>query len=207
MANNAVQIHAIQIPGRTPMSGRDSVNLPNPDGGDIGLHMRELKHLGKLNIRGGKAINAIVNTATGCNLPRNANSYVSAGERHVVWLGPDEFLILCEAGKESELHGIITSEIKNGQHAAITNVTDSLCAFHLSGPALLKVLAKGCALDLYPSQFKAGNAAQTLLSHAAVTLMAMPDGSMTILCRTSFAAYLLDWMTDAALEYGFSFKG
>jgi sarcosine oxidase subunit gamma len=71
---------------------------------------------------------------------------------------------------------------------------------------LLKVLAKGCALDLHPSQFTAGQTAQTMLSHAAVTMMAMPDGSMTILCRTSFAAYLLDWMADAALEYGFAFK-
>ena len=197
---------AVQIPGRTPMSGRDDINLPNPDGGDVGLHMREMKHLGKLNIRGSKAINPIINAATGCNLPRKNNSYVSAGERHVVWLGPNEFLILCEAGKESDLQGIITSEIKNGQHAAITNVTDSLCAFRLSGPALIKVLAKGCALDLHQSQFKTGYAAQTLLSHAAVTLLAMSDESMTILCRTSFAAYLLDWMADAALEYGFSFK-
>jgi sarcosine oxidase subunit gamma len=201
MANNAVQ-----IPGRTPMSGRDDITIPNPDGGKIGLQMRELKHLGKLNMRGGKGINPIVNTATGCNLPRKANSYVSAGERHVVWLGPDEFLILCEAGKESDLHGIISAEIKNGQHAAVTNVTDSLCAFSLSGSALLKVLAKGCALDLHPSQFTAGQTAQTMLSHAAVTLMAMPDGSMTILCRTSFAAYLLYWMADASLEYGFNFK-
>ena len=197
---------AVQIPGRTPMSGRDDINLPNPDGGDVGLHMREMKHLGKLNIRGSKAINPIINAATGCNLPRKNNSYVSAGERHVVWLGPNEFLILCEAGKESDLQGIITSEIKNGQHAAITDVTDSLCAFRLSGPALIKVLAKGCALDLHQSQFKTGDAAQTLLSHAAVTLLAMSDESMTILCRTSFAAYLLDWMADAALEYGFSFK-
>ena len=201
MANTAVQ-----IPGRTPMSGRDDINHPNPDGGEIGLQMRELKHLGKLNMRGNTSINPIVNAATGCNLPRKANSFVSAGERHVVWLGPDEFLILCEVGKESDLQGVIASEIKNGQHAAITNVTDSLCAFQLTGPALLKVLAKGCALDLHPSQFKPGMVAQSLLSHAAVTLMAMPDGSMTIICRTSFAAYLLDWMADASLEYGFIFK-
>lgn len=197
---------AVQIPGRTPMSGRKDINLPNPDGGDIGLHMRELKHVGKLNIRGGKAINPIVNAATGCNLPSSANSYVSAGERHVIWLGPDEFMILCEAGKENDLQGIIRSEMKNGTHAAVTNVTDSLCAFRLSGSAMLKVLAKGCAIDLHPRQFKAGQTAQTLLSHAAVTLMAMPDGSMTVLCRTSFAAYLLDWTADAALEYGLSFK-
>ena len=28
---------AAQIPGRTPMSRRDDINLPNPDGGDVGL--------------------------------------------------------------------------------------------------------------------------------------------------------------------------
>ena len=28
-----------------------------------------------------------------------------------------------------------------------------------------------------------------------------------LICRTSFAAYTLDWLEDAALEFGFVFKG
>ena len=92
-------------------------------------------------------------------------------------------------------------------HAAVTNVTDALCAMSLRGPALRKVLAKGCALDLHPSVFTAGMCAQTMLSHAAVTLVAVSDDQFTLICRTSFAAYVHDWLMDAGLEYGVSFKG
>ena len=41
---------------------------------------------------------------TGCKaLPAN-NSTVTVGERTLVWLAPDEFLVLCEAGEEAGLH-------------------------------------------------------------------------------------------------------
>jgi sarcosine oxidase gamma subunit len=49
--------------------------------------------------------------------------------------------------------------------------------------------------------------AQTMLSHAAVTLVAVSDDQFTLICRTSFGAYVHDWLMDAGLEYGVSFKG
>ena len=92
-------------------------------------------------------------------------------------------------------------------HAAATNVTDALCAISLRGPAVRQVLAKGCAIDLHPSVFTAGMCAQTMLSHAAVTLIAGESDRFTLICRTSFAAYVHDWLMDAGLEYGASFRG
>ena len=143
---------------------------------------------------------------TGCKaLPEN-NRTVTVGERTLVWLAPDEFLVLCEAGEEAGLHSQLMLDLGK-VHAAVTNVTDALCAMSLRGPALRKVLAKGCALDLHPSVFTAGMCAQTMLSHAAVTLVAVSDDQFTLICRTSFAAYVHDWLMDAGLEYGVSFKG
>ena len=49
--------------------------------------------------------------------------------------------------------------------------------------------------------------AQTMLSHAAVTLVAVSHDQFNLICRTSFAAYVHDWLMDAGLEYGVSFKG
>lgn len=202
-------------PGRTALGGRMPASTANPignepngdksNGNKPGLVVSELGHLGKLNIRGGADILPAVKTRTGCtSLPGN-NSFVAVGDRRLVWLAPDEFMLLCDAGSEVDIHNQLTIDF-DSIHAAVTNVTDSLCALRLKGPALRQVLAKGCALDLHPSVFAAGQSAQTMLSHAAVTLIAESDDQFILICRTSFAAFVAAWLADAGMEYGVSFK-
>ena len=193
------------LPGRSALHGKSATMLPNPKRGKLGLVFCEMAHLGKLNMRGDKTAGKMIKSITGCAFPPTANKFTTAGERHVVWLGPDEFMVICEAGKDEELASAIHASFGN-RHAAITNITDALAAFHLKGVAVRQVLAKGCALDLHQNSFASGDAAQTLLSHAAVTIMALTNDEFMVICRTSFASYLHDWIVDAALEYGVKFN-
>ena len=190
--------------GQTALAGLASNTSANPDGGAIGLVFGEMAHLGKLNLRGQNDLAKAVKVITGCTFPPKANRFQSAGDRHVVWLGPDEYLLLCEAGKEQELQGSLNSMIPS-PHFAITDVSDSLCALSLRGPAVRAVLAKGCGLDLHPKKFTAGQSAQSLLALSAVTLMAVADDAFILICRTSFAPYVQRWLADAALEYGYQY--
>ncbi|NCF49198.1 MAG: sarcosine oxidase subunit gamma [Bacteroidetes bacterium] len=194
-----------RLPGRFALSGRALTTIANPDGGKPGLVISEMAHLGKLNLRGGTDMLATIKSHTGCKILPANNRFETVGDRQLIWLGPDEFLLLCEAGRERELRAELMLGF-DGIHAAVTNVTDSLCALNLRGPALRRVLAKGCALDLHPSKFAAGHAAQTLLSHAAITLLAIDQDKFTLICRTSFAPYVADWLEDAALEFGVAFR-
>ena len=193
------------LPGRSALHEKTATMLPNPKGGKPGLVFREMAHLGKLNMRGDKSTGKMITPLTGCTFPPAANKFTTAGERHIVWLGPDEFMVICEAGKDEELASAIHASFGN-RHAAVTNITDALAAFHLKGVAVRQVLAKGCALDLHQNSFASGDAAQTLLSHAAVTIMALTNDEFIVICRTSFASYLHDWIIDAALEYGVKFN-
>ena len=190
--------------GQTALAGIAGSTSANPDGGAIGLVFGEMAHLGKLNLRGQNGLAKAVKAVTGCAFPPKANRFQSAGERHVVWLGPDEYLLLCEAGKEQELQDSLNSMITSS-HFAITDVSDSLCALSLRGPAVRAVLAKGCGLDLHPTQFAAGQSAQSLLALSAVTLMAVADDAFILICRTSFAPYVQRWLADASLEYGYQY--
>lgn len=193
-------------PGRTALAGITPATHDNPEGGKPGLVITELAHLGKINLRGGADMLPVIRTHTGCDaLPEN-NRLVSVGDRHLVWLGPDEFLLLCAAGTETHLHSQLTLDMAD-IHAAVTNVTDSLCALSLRGSAVREVLARGCALDLHPSKFTAGDCAQSMLAHAAVTLIANDETGFTLICRTSFAPYVADWLMDAGLAFGVSFRG
>jgi sarcosine oxidase subunit gamma len=205
---------ASMLPGRSALAGKPATRHPNPNGtnphanspgsGKPGLVFSEMVHLGKLNLRASKSASSQVKSVIGCAFPTATNRFSSAGERHVVWLGPDEFLIICEAGKDAELASTLESTL-NTQHCAVTNITDALAAFHLKGAAVRQVLAKGCAIDLHPGSFASSDAAQTLLSHAAVTMLALSDNELIVICRTSFAPYMHDWLLDAALEYGVKF--
>ena len=190
--------------GATALPNKSASKSANPNGGTVGLTFHVMEHLGKLNIRGDNSLKAAVKAATGCHFPPLANHFETAGERHIVWLGPDEYLLLCESGKEKALYDTLTSTIKTN-HFAITDVSDSLCALSLSGAAVRDVLAKGCSLDFLPSKFGTGRCAQSLLAHAGITLMALPDDAFILICLTSFAPYVHDWLVDAALEYGYQF--
>ena len=190
--------------GQTALAGLAGNTRANPDGGVIGLIFGEMTHLGKLNLRGQNDLAKAVKVITGCTFPPKASRFQSAGDRHVVWLGPDEYLLLCEAGKEQELQDSLNSMIPS-PHFAITDVSDSLCALSLRGPAVRAVLAKGCGLDLHPKKFTAGQSAQSLLALSAVTLMALADDAFILICRTSFAPYVQRWLADAALEYGYQY--
>ena len=141
--------------GETALPNKAASKSANPTGGAVGLVFYAMEHLGKLNIRGSNSLKTAIKAATGCDFPPLANHFETAGERHIVWLGPDEYLLLCESGKEKALHDTLTSTIKTS-HFAITDVSDSLCALSLSGAAVRDVLAKGCSLDLHPSNFVNG---------------------------------------------------
>ena len=193
-------------PGRTALSGRGPAKHETPGGGRPGLTVSEVAHLGKINLRGDAGMLPAIRKHTGCTAFPDNNRMMTVGDRQLVWLGPDEFLLLCEAGSEPDLHSQLSLDL-DGVHAAVTNVTDSLCALALGGSAVRQVLAKGCNLDLHPSKFATGDCAQTMLAHAGVTLIAQDADRFMLICRTSFAAYTLDWLEDAALEFGFVFNG
>ena len=193
------------LPGQTALYGRTATMHANPEGKKTGLVFSEMAHLGKINLRANKSAGKIVKSLTGCLFPPGANRFTSAGERHTIWLGPDEYLIICEAGKDDELVKSLDGALADLHHAT-TNLSDALSAFHLTGPAVRQVLAKGCALDLHQETFAEGDAAQTLLSLASVTIMGLSKFEFMVICRTSFSSYLYDWLTDAAIEYGVQYK-
>ena len=130
------------LPGRSALHGQAATTHPNPKGGKPGLVFYEMAHLGKINIRANKSAGQIVTSISGCMFPPAANKFTTAGERHIVWLGPDEFLIICEAGKDEELASAIYMSF-GSLYAAVTNITDALGAFKLKGAAVRQVLAKG----------------------------------------------------------------
>ena len=204
MANSSIASTAM-INGHSAFTSITAQKSAAPNGGPIGLVISEMTHIGKLNIRCDDNFHKTLSKIVGLETKLASNRSSSTSSRHALWLAPDEILLLSEAGTEQSLAKQI-DDSAGKHHISVNDITDALTALRLTGPYVRHVLAKGCGIDLHKDHFRAGDCAQTTYSHAAVTILALSDEDMILLCRTSFTNYTVAYLCDAALEYGFELK-
>lgn len=164
----------------------------------------EHPHMGKINLRGDSGDKAFMDgvaEAVGAAPPVEANTAVKAGDNTVLWLGPDEWLVVTPEGKQGEAEAALAESLA-GQHVSIVDGTDARTTIRLHGAHARDVLMKGSPLDLHPRVFGPGQCAQTLLAKADVLIHQLDDApsyDLYVLC--SFSRYLWDWLADAAKEF------
>ncbi|MFE3455647.1 sarcosine oxidase subunit gamma [Nonomuraea sp. NPDC059194] len=161
------------------------------------LELAEIPFLTHVNVRVDPASQAAeeVGAALGVPLPVEPCTAVRAGELTVAWLGPDEWLVIAPEGYRSEL----LRKAVDGGSGSVVDVSAQRTTLRLAGPKARDVLSHGCTIDLHPTVFGPGACAQTTLARTQVVLLPQDDGYL-VLVRSSFAAYLAEWLLDAATE-------
>jgi sarcosine oxidase subunit gamma len=130
-----------------------------------------------------------------------ANRAIACGAGSVLWLGPDEFLIVTEPGGEALLMATLSTALR-GRRGAVVDVSDSRTIIALSGSRARDLLAQGSGLDLHRRSFAPGQCAQSFLAKVKITLVQIDDlPSYQIIVERSVAEYLYLWLADAALEF------
>jgi sarcosine oxidase subunit gamma len=171
------------------------------------LEIRIRGDLGHLNLRGKTGDGHFVETCEqllGQPLPLEPNTF-SAADGRVYWLGPDEWLVVAEAGRIDALAAELTAALENS-HAAVNNLSGGQVALRLTGEPCRDLLAKGCTLDLHPRVFSAGCCAQSGLARANVLIGCLEDDGFELVVRRSFADYLLRWLQHAGADRGIRFR-
>ena len=168
------------------------------------IRLAELPFLTQLTVRldaKGAAAEA-VGLALDLQLPLQHNTVVRSGELTVLWLGPDEWLLVGRPGCEQELEGRVR-QAAGEEPVSVVDVSAQRTTLLVSGPRAHDLLAHGCSLDLHPRAFGPGRCAQTTLGRTQVVLVARdePRAGFWVLVRSTFAGYLADWLLDAATEY------
>ena len=121
--------------------------------------------------------------------PPPPNTVTIWGDREVLWLGPDEWLVVGEAGDEEAIRRQLGAALA-GHHRSIVDVSANRVVFDLSDA--LASLSSGCSLDLDPSRWRPGMCAQTLFGEAQVIIQQRDERTTRVLVRPSFADYFLD---------------
>lgn len=195
---------ALSVPRRSPLAGAADRLAAATRSSAGAIRLAELPFLAQVNLRlDGKGAGAdAVGLALGLALPLEPNTVVRAGELTVLWLGPDEWLVVGPPDTQRDVEQRIRAA-SGDEHVAVTDVSAQRTTLLVSGARARDLLAHGCALDLHPRAFGAGRCAQTTLARAQVVLVARdePGAGFWVLVRSSFAGYLTDWLLDAAAEY------
>jgi sarcosine oxidase subunit gamma len=170
-----------------------------------GVRIAEHTDIGKVILRcdpGDLEYLAAVRGALDVDLPLAPNTSTETPPVSALWLGPDEWMLICAAGSEAAVADSLRDAL-TGRYAAVVDVSDARTMFRLSGPAARTILGKGCAIDLHPRAFAFGDVAQTMIAKAAVILHQIADESdengsaFDIYVARSFADYLWSWFADA----------
>ena len=162
------------------------------------LHELPLKDM--LNLRGNASDAAFaqaVQQFSGLPLPLQANTAESMGERQLLWLGPDEWLLKLPMGLGEPIEAALRTSLQ-GRHFSVVQVGSGNTTLTLQGPAAADLLARGCPLDLHPRSFPDGALAQSHIAKANVVLLCLKaEQSYEITVRRSFADYLFKWLCEA----------
>jgi sarcosine oxidase, subunit gamma len=162
----------------------------------LGARSVDLARVGATEIPFVAQLDVRTRGGTSNGFPSEPNTWTRVGERDVLWLGPDEWLIVCPP-EEAE---IVTSELGSslaGTHHSVVDVSANRAVLDLKGAHRTRLLSSACPIDLDPRVWMEGRCAQTLFGAAQVLLQERSD-TTRLLVRPSFGEYVVDLLLAAA---------
>jgi len=174
-----------------------------PAAGATEVVLSERPFLGYINLRG-RPQDADFLRATektlGSALPVEPNTTAGNEDVGVLWLGPDEWLIVTPPNAQEALNEALERSLQDC-FASVVDVSSANTTIAVSGLRAQELLAKGTSLDLHPRAFPVGRCAQTHFAHAgALICLWDPEPSFELMVRRSFADYLWQWLLAAARD-------
>lgn len=169
--------------------------------GERAVRLLEWPFLTMVNIRvePGSDTARRIEGVLGTGLPEKCGDVTGEGAHSVLWLGPDEWLVVSQAAPES-LAASLQSATVDGR-AQIVDVSANRTVVEVSGWAAREVLEKGCPADLHPRALADNAAITTTLARVPVLLWKIDAHTFRVMPRASLAQYVAAWLLDAALEF------
>lgn len=170
--------------------------------GPRGAVLKEIAFLTQIGLRaepGSPAYEALAE-ATGVGLPARVGEVAGSQENvAVLWLAPDEFLVVT-APDQHDLLRALTEAL--GEHPGqVVDLSANRAVVEISGGSAREALEKGVPADLHPRAFPVGTAVTTALGPVQILLWHTAEDEYRVLPRASFADYTAHWLIDTIREY------
>ncbi len=186
----------------SPLEARRCELAASGADGRRGVRLREEPFLTQVDVRAEAPSLSRVERALGRTPPREPNAVEGDEHEAVLWLGPDEWLVVGPDGRAARTVRAV-EEALAGTPGSVVDVSANRTTVRLEGPAAREVLEKVCSVDLHPRVFGTGRCAQTLVGRSQAVLWQVgTTPGYRLFVRNSFANYLADLLLDAVAEFG-----
>jgi sarcosine oxidase subunit gamma len=135
----------------------------------------------------------------GVDWPKSAGA-VAYGRGDIICVGLTDWLVIAPDLDAASWLQRLDAAFDGGPFRA-TNVSQAFARLEIDGPEVRDLLAKGCSLDLHPSQFAPGRSARTRFAGMPVIVHCTAATLFECIVTLSYSDYLLAWLDDAAVEF------
>jgi sarcosine oxidase, subunit gamma len=186
-AKKAAPAASLAVERRPALAGR-SISA-------TGAKVEVLPPAERISLRAPEASLAALSKALGVTLPKKPKTSVSKGGRTALWLGPDEWMIIDEAGNDPLADCAKISAL----HSAV-GISHRNVAISVAGPAAAAAINSGCPQDLSPEAFPVGAASRTILGKAEIVLLRTAQDAFRVECWRSFSDYVFTFLSEGARD-------
>ncbi|AZO21888.1 MULTISPECIES: sarcosine oxidase subunit gamma [unclassified Mesorhizobium] len=160
-----------------------------------GVKVEILPPAERISLRAPEASLAALSKALGVTLPTKPKTSAAKSGRTALWLGPDEWLIIDEAGNDP----LADCAKAPALHSAV-GISHRNVAISVAGPAAAVTVNSGCPQDLSLEAFPVGAASRTILGKSEIVLSRMAADAFRVECWRSFSDYVFTLLSEAASD-------
>jgi sarcosine oxidase, subunit gamma len=166
-----------------------------------GVWANEIVLLGYISLRGDSADAAFATAASqvlGGNLPTSPCTFSQFGAVKVLWLSPDEWMIVCPGARLQKLLTSLKAALASTRHQVVDN-SGGYTQVLLRGTNATDVLHHATVYDV--ASLSVGRIVGTTFGKSSLYMHRYDDG-YCLLLRRSFADYIWRYLVRAAEPYG-----
>ncbi|MER9967154.1 sarcosine oxidase subunit gamma [Mesorhizobium sp. M0060] len=149
----------------------------------------------RISLRAPDASIAALSKALGVALPQRPKTSAAKAGRTALWLGPDEWLVIDESGKDP----LADCAKISVPHSAV-GISHRNVAVSVTGPAAAATINAGCPQDLSLDAFPVGAASRTILGKVEIVLLRTAADAFRVECWRSFSDYVFTFLSEAARD-------
>ena len=184
------------IDGLQRRTALSDVALPSKPGS---FDLRDAGPVSRVLFRGSHTAAKAVGMEFGLALPLKPCFAVSQGTRHALWLGPDEWMLICSEGDVKSLVSSLNMVI-GSEPRSLVDVSHRNGALILEGLQAADVLNSGCPLNLDLAAFPVAACKRTLFGKAEIVLWRIAANSFRLEASRSLLPYVVALIAEAGRD-------
>lgn len=186
---------------RSPLHPLGLASQARPIDDSCGVWANEIPHLGYISLRGDSRDQAFVNGASrtlGVPLPVESCTLAATEDMKVLWLSPDEWMIVTAPGQANALRSRLELALVGVRSHVVAN-SGGYTQIFLEGANAIDVLRHASVYDF--ASLEPGRVVGTTFGKSSVYAFRQ-DAGYRMLVRRSFADYIWRYLVRAATPYG-----